>query len=65
MGRLYGQDSGYVPDVVFTSEDYGEAYARFMGAKHILVDKQRKTVTISARQIRSDPLKYWIILSLA
>jgi len=49
----------YVPDVVFTSEDYGDAYARFMGAKHIQVDKERKTVPIAARQIRSDPLKYW------
>lgn len=50
---------GYVPDVVFTSENYGDAYARFMGAKHIQIDKERKVVSISARQIRSDPLKYW------
>lgn len=50
---------GYAPDIVFTSEDYGDAYARFMGAKHIQVDKQRKNVPISASQIRSNPLKYW------
>lgn len=50
---------GYTPDIVFTSEDYGDAYARFMGAKHIQVDKQRKNVPISASQIRSNPLKYW------
>jgi NadR type nicotinamide-nucleotide adenylyltransferase len=50
---------GYVPDVVFTSEDYGDAYAHFMGAKHIQVDKERKTVPIAARQIRSNPLEHW------
>jgi len=50
---------GYVPDNVFTSEEYGDAYARFMGSHHILVDKARKAVPISASQIRSNPLQYW------
>ncbi len=54
---------GYKPDAVFTSEDYGESYAGFMGSKHVLVDKERLKVPISARQIRKDPLKYWYYLA--
>jgi len=50
---------GYAPNIVFSSEDYGEHYAKFMGAKHILVDKERKVVPVSARYIRKEPLKYW------
>jgi len=50
---------GYVPDLVFTSEDYGGHYAKFMGASHKLVDKKRRTVNISATKIRENPLEYW------
>ena len=32
---------GYTPDVVFTSEDYGDAYAHHLGCRHVLVDKAR------------------------
>lgn len=49
---------GYVPDAVFTSEDYGDAYASFMGCVHVLVDKDRATVPISATMVRSSPRKY-------
>ncbi len=50
---------GMAPDVVFTSEDYGERYAHFMGCKHISVDPQRTRIPISATQIRQDPLAHW------
>lgn len=50
---------GYVPDAVFSSEDYGDAYAKFMGAKHYKVDRQRVHVPIAATKIRQDVLKYW------
>ncbi|HSS98084.1 MAG TPA: AAA family ATPase [Terriglobales bacterium] len=53
---------GYVPDVVFTSEDYGEPYARFMGCRHVSVDRQRLQVPVSARAIRGAPLRYWEFL---
>lgn len=49
---------GYVPDAVFTSEDYGEPYAHFMGCVHVLVDKARIAVPISATMVRSNPLTY-------
>jgi NadR type nicotinamide-nucleotide adenylyltransferase len=47
---------GYVPDAVFTSEDYGDVFAKFLGCRHILVDKERKFVPISATKIRNEPL---------
>jgi NadR type nicotinamide-nucleotide adenylyltransferase len=50
---------GYRPDVVFTSEDYGHAYAYHMGCEHVCVDKDRKTVPISATKIRECPLAHW------
>ena len=53
------QTLGYAPDVVFTSEDYGDAYAQFLGCRHVMVDRTRARVPVSARQIRSAPLRYW------
>jgi NadR type nicotinamide-nucleotide adenylyltransferase len=50
---------GYRPDKVFTSEDYGTAYAKFLGAEHILVDKQRVAVPISGTKIRKNPYAAW------
>ena len=49
---------GYAPDAVFTSEDYGDPYASFLGAVHVLVDKDRVTIPISATKVRRDPMKY-------
>lgn len=49
---------GYVPDAVFTSEAYGDPYASFMGTVHVLVDRDRTHVPISATMVRSDPVKY-------
>lgn len=53
---------GYAPDIVFSSEDYGDEYARLMGAAHHKLDKERKHVPITATQIRSDVLKHWEFL---
>lgn len=46
-------------DVVFTSEDYGDDFAKYLRIKHILVDKDRTAVPISGTLIRSNPFKYW------
>jgi len=54
---------GYKPDAVFTSEDYGHAYAQHMGCEHVCVDKDRKTVPISATKIRERPLAHWEYLA--
>ena len=45
---------GYVPDAVFTSEAYGDPYASFMGSTHVLVDKARTFIPISATIVRKD-----------
>lgn len=47
---------GKSPDVVFTSEDYGEPYAGFLGCDHVLVDRERVTVPCSGTLVRSSPL---------
>ncbi|HEY2860475.1 MAG TPA: AAA family ATPase [Terracidiphilus sp.] len=53
---------GQAPDLVFTSEGYGDAYARFLGCRHILVDRDRILVPTSGTQIRLDPFAYWDFL---
>ena len=50
------------PDVVFTSEGYGDAYARFLGCRHVLVDPDRRHVPISGTKIRANHLAYWDFL---
>ena len=52
------EEIGYPADFVFSSEDYGPAYAQAMGAEHILVDRARVNVPISATQIRAEPGAY-------
>jgi NadR type nicotinamide-nucleotide adenylyltransferase len=53
---------GCAPDVVFTSEDYGEPYAHFLGCRHVMVDRERKHVPVWAWEIRSHPLRQWEFL---
>ncbi|HWD40119.1 MAG TPA: AAA family ATPase [Fimbriimonas sp.] len=50
---------GRRPDVVFTSELYGDGYAHAMGCRHICVDRNRSTVPISATDVRRDPCGNW------
>lgn len=49
---------GFAPDVVFSSEDYGEEFARLLGARHVMVDRERQVVPISATRIRAAPLDH-------
>ena len=53
---------GRAPDVVFTSEGYGEAFARFLGCQHVMVDRERCTVPICATKIRADAMANWEFL---
>lgn len=50
---------GSAPDVVFTSEDYGNRYASLMGCQHMQVDKARVTVPCSGTAIRNNPWANW------
>lgn len=64
--RVWAENSirwlGFVPDTVFTSEDYGERFAHFLGCEHILVDKNREAVPISGTMVRSNPVGCWDFL---
>ncbi|ADV66537.1 AAA family ATPase [Deinococcus maricopensis] len=51
--RVLG-DWGVQPDVVFTSEAYGEPLARELGCAHESVDPARRAVPISGTQLRAD-----------
>jgi HTH-type transcriptional regulator, transcriptional repressor of NAD biosynthesis genes len=53
---------GRAPDAVFSSEAYGDAYASFMGASHVSVDRDRRRVPISGTQLRRDPYSSWDFL---
>lgn len=50
---------GYVPDVVFTSEDYGYTYAQELGSEHVQVDRARVHIPISATMVRKNPFAVW------
>ena len=50
---------GFTPDVVFTSEDYGDRFAACLGCRHVLVDKARTAVPVSGTAVRADPLRCW------
>lgn len=57
VGLVHSQVSEL--DVVFTSEDYGDDFAKYLGVKHFLVDKERSTFPISGTKVRTNPLKSW------
>ena len=50
---------GFTPDVVFTSEAYGDRFAACFGCKHVLVDQARTAVPVSGTAVRADPLGRW------
>jgi HTH-type transcriptional repressor of NAD biosynthesis genes len=49
-------------DGVYTSESYGEAYAKALGCEHVCVDPGRERYPVSARQVRAQPLAHWDML---
>ena len=50
---------GFTPDVVFTSESYGESFAHYLGCQHVSVDRMRLAVPVSGTAVRADPLGQW------
>ena len=54
---------GCVPDVVFTSETYGDTWAACLGARHIPIDKDRGLIPVSATAVRADLGAHWSQLS--
>lgn len=54
---------GFAPEVVFTSEDYGERFAAHLGCEHVLIDKARTRVPISGTKVRFHALQNWEYLA--
>jgi NadR type nicotinamide-nucleotide adenylyltransferase len=51
-------------DVLVTSEPaYGDETARRLGARHVLLDPERRRVPVSATAIRRDPFANWPFLA--
>lgn len=50
---------GLVPDVVFSSEKYGDELAMRFGAQHELLSPDRCAYPISGTMLREDPPTYW------
>jgi HTH-type transcriptional repressor of NAD biosynthesis genes len=46
-------------DKVFSSEEYGEPFAKNLGALHVSFDQSRKNIPVSGSLIRKSPFKYW------
>ncbi len=46
-------------DAVFTSENYGDDFAKYLNVEHVLVDKERKNFPVSGTKVRSNPFQYW------
>ena len=53
---------GFVPDVVFTSEEYGDRFAQYLGCQHVQVDNARAIVPVSGTKVRHDAMQYWEFL---
>jgi len=52
--KAYGQI-----DKVFSSEEYGDWFAKNLGALNVEFDRDRKLIPVSASLIRSRPFQYW------
>lgn len=46
-------------DVVFTSEAYGDELAARLGARHVMVDRDREQFSVSGTRIRGNPIDAW------
>lgn len=54
---------GRACDLVFSSETYGVAFARGLGARSILVDLERRTIPASGTSLRADLAAHWADLT--
>lgn len=54
---------GRRPEVAFTSEDYGPAWAAAMGCRHVAIDPPRATCPTSGTALRADLAAGWEWLS--
>ncbi len=46
-------------DCVFTSENYGDDFSKYLGIDHFLVDRERTKHPVSGTKIRTNPFDNW------
>lgn len=46
-------------DKIFSSEEYGEYFARNLGAVSVEFDRERAMIPVSASKLRESPFSYW------
>lgn len=58
--QMYADDLAYLGPFthVFSSESYGEPFARALGAEHVMVDQARKMMPISGTMLRDNLFDY-------
>jgi NadR type nicotinamide-nucleotide adenylyltransferase len=61
--RMLALLGGRRPDLAFTSEGYGPAWAEAMGARHVAIDPERRRFPISGTQLRADLGAHWALLA--
>jgi HTH-type transcriptional regulator, transcriptional repressor of NAD biosynthesis genes len=61
--RTFELLKGRQPDIVFTSEVYGDDWAQSIGCKHIIIDLEREKFSISGSMLRHDLSQYWDMLT--
>jgi len=49
---------GFTPEAVFTSESYGDGWAKDLGAEHVCVDPLRVRYPVSGSEVRKSPSKF-------
>ena len=50
--------------VIFSSEEYGDSLAEYLGVVHVSFDHDRKLFPVSATLIREKPFRYWDFIAL-
>ena len=50
---------GFTPDIFFSSETYGDDFAKILGIRHFMVDQARLAFPVYAAEVRKDPFRYW------
>ncbi|CCH29797.1 AAA family ATPase [Actinosynnema sp. NPDC047251] len=56
---LDGDPASAPVDAVFSSEHYGDEMAKRLGARHVLVDRERVAHPVSGTAVRADPRAFW------
>lgn len=58
--KSFMEEQGIVADRIYTSErDDAPLFEQYLGLKPVIIDAERNFISISGKQIRQDPFRYW------